>query len=220
MVEKSYRPRVSPPRYARLKNLSCFKEVKRMLLEGYPVPEIVKFIQEDQKEYTDVTSEHLTQLLYRFRKEEIKPAEIGIRRMPKAFLDMWKAVEKKIPEIRELLWLYNLQKERIGIDVTTEKNIKKLFATTHREIQTAAQLLRNLVDMKMDLGIKERDLGKLTIDGDLIPMLQNEAARLNLPELERVGLDPESRRRVLDLVEFLMRLGNNDKFDEIIKIKK
>ena len=178
-------------------------------------PVLADFIQKEQGEYTDISADSLRVLLYDFRRT-LTPAEKVTGKMPASFIQAWKQIEKKLPELKELAWLYQLQKERIGIDVATERQIKKLFVNTGKEIDIAAGLLDKSIQAKLDLGVKDRELGHLSVDGqgDRVAVLQNTSVRIGLPALEKVGLNAEGRRRVLDLVDMTIRMGSRANIEQ------
>lgn len=208
------RPATPRPKFARLRNLKCFPEVKQKMMQGWTITALIDYIQKEQSEYTDVSAESLRTMLYDFRRTELTPAEKVTRTMPAQFMQAWKQIDKKLPELRELWLLYQWQKERIQIDLQTERRIKKLFATTGKEVQIAADLLDQSTQTKVDLGMVNRPAGQLAGDGqvDRVAVLQNTSVRIGLPAFERVGLNPEGRRRVLDLVDMMLRVGS--RFDE------
>lgn len=62
---------------------------------------------------------------------------------------------KMIDPLKEKINLYKIQKERIEIDFSTEKKIKKLLPRMHREIETAEKLLSSIEQTAERLGMLE-----------------------------------------------------------------
>ena len=49
--------------------------------------------------------------------------------------------DKDVPVLDELHALFEIQKERIAMDVKSEKKLSKLFKKTRKEIQVAVEIL-------------------------------------------------------------------------------
>jgi hypothetical protein len=90
---------------------------------------------------------------------------------------------------------------RIEIDVQNENNIKKLLPTTGQEVRIAREILSTYADLKMDLGLSKRHLGQMDVDARV---MADVALRYNKTEVQAVLNDPQSRKKVLGLVERLM----------------
>lgn len=215
----SFRPPTRPTRptrFVRLRNLACFPEVHSRLLGGMPLVEIARFIQEDAQEYRDISRSHLEDLLSDFRGEMPKTELLSVR-MPEAMVKAKEALDQGVNELAELGTLYRLQHERILLDVAHEKKIGKMFKTTGPEIFIAMRILKNMAQLKMDLGIDQRHLGKLEVKEDRTETKTIRAelvARYGKDEIAKVMSDPTSRRKVLMLAERVMKVGK-DTADEI-----
>lgn len=184
-------------RFSRIRALTCFQEVYERVLAGWSMPEVAKFIQDDMHEYTDITRSSLIGQLNEFRSS-IPRAELIQKRMPKAFHEAADTVREGLDELVELKKLYEMQMERIGIDYQTEKKINKLMPSMTQEIKEARQILESYAQLKMDLGLATRHLGQVDIDAHL---MADVAGRYGKESVARVLGDPESRRRVLGIVE-------------------
>ncbi len=194
------RPQNRDTGHNRIRTLGCFQEVYDRILDGWPLTEIARFIQDVKKEAVDITRMGLVSALQDFRKT-IPPAELTKKRMTPVYVEAAKTVEEGIDELVELEKLYKLQMRRIDIDVLNEKNIKKLLPTTGQEIRIAREVLSTYADLKMDLGLSKRHLGKMDVEARL---LADVAVRYNKPEVQNVLANPQSRKKVLSLVERLM----------------
>jgi len=201
-AKRSYRmrPQSREPGQGRIRKLTCFDEVYGRILEGWPLSEVARFIQDVKKEATDLTRGSLMQSLQDFRGT-IPPAELLKKRLTPVFVDAAKEVEEGLDELREIEKLYKLQMRRIDIDVQNEKNIKKLLPTTGQEVRIAREILSTYADLKMDLGLSKRHLGHMDVDARV---MADVALRYNKTEVQTVLSDPQSRKKVLSLVERLM----------------
>jgi hypothetical protein len=187
----------TPNKYAKLRGLKCFKEVHEMLVSGWPVAEVAQYVQKQRGEYIDVTEQTLVWTLTTYRKD-LPPGELVARTMPGTFKKAAERVRKGLDELAEMEKLYELQMLRINIDLATEKKINKLIPTMTNEIKTAKDILVGMAQLKMDLGVDERHLGKLDIDAKI----PDEAiAKYGRASVGKVLNNPESRRKLLSLVE-------------------
>jgi hypothetical protein len=184
----------------RIRTLVCFHEVYDKILDGWPLTEVARFIQDVKKEATDITRVGLVAALQDYRNT-IPPAELTKKRLTSTYMDAVKEVEEGLDELQELEKLYKMQMGRITIDVQNEKNIKKLLPTTGQELRIAREILSTYADLKMDLGLSKRHLGQMDVEARI---LADVAVRYNKPEVQNVLANPQSRKKVLSLVERLM----------------
>jgi hypothetical protein len=186
--------------HQRIRTLLCFQEVYDRILDGWPLSEVARFIQEVRKESTDIARKGLLSALEDYRKS-IPPAELTKRRLTCTYFNAAAEVEEGLDELKELEKLYKKQLKRIEIDIKNEENIKKLLPTTGQEFRIAREILSNYADLKMDLGLSKRHLGQVDVEARL---LADVAVRYNKPEVQTVLSNPQSRKKVLSLVERLM----------------
>jgi len=205
MAKKNGRSRVVKPRsrqqtFTKLRSLKCFKEVHSRLVAGWPIPEIVKFVQDVQHEYTDVTRTGLISVLKLYKKT-IPAAELAERVASPLVMKAVHAVEEGIDELDEMQKLYKLQMERIQIDFNNEKSIKKLLPTMTQEVRVAREILNTYASLKMDLGLSKRHIGQLDIDARIVA---DTASRYEGESVGKVLDNPESRRKVLSMAQRLL----------------
>jgi hypothetical protein len=93
--------------------------------------------------------------------------------------------------------------ERVGIDVTNEKNIKKLFKTTGNEIFYAMKILQTSAAIKMDYGLVKREPTEVNVNANLLSV--DLATKYGSEVVEQVVADPNRRRKVLNFVEHLAK---------------
>lgn len=189
-------------KFSRIKKLKCFLEVQSMILDGFPMSEVARLVQDDHKESTDITRGSLITILNDYRSA-IPKADLIAKRMPKVMLDAKKEVEGGLDELAEMQKLFELQMARVSIDATTEKKIRKLMPSMTQEIRTAREILANYADLKMDLGLTTRHQGTLQVDGRFVAEMGDRYGQA----VEKVMADPESRRKVLGAAKRLLALG-------------
>ena len=112
-------------------------------------------------------------------------------------------------ELEKLHEMYDLQMDRIKIDVENEKKINKLFPSTGREIFYAMKILNQASELKMNLGIAKRQLGEVSVTGAAAVQIADRYS----DGVGKVMSDPDSRRKVLGMVETLMMVGARAKLD-------
>jgi|WetSurMetagenome_2_1015567.scaffolds.fasta_scaffold11994_6 hypothetical protein len=196
-------------RFPKIRALRCFQEVYDRLCAGWSMPELARFIQEERQEYLDVTRSGLAQQLADFRKT-VPAGHLVQKRFPEVFDKAKARVEAGLNELEELEELYRVQKARIDIDYNTEKSIKKLMPSMTGEIREARQLLESMATLKMDMGIitRAQKTGPgVNVSVEVEAKLHEEvSAQFGSPEVKAVLESPESRRRVMGVVERFMKL--------------
>ena len=96
--------------------------------------------------------------------------------------------------LRALEEMFELQRERIQLEIRTERSLKKLFPATSREFATLTRLGATIFELKLEFGI-------LQVSSERCPrIVVNEHA----PPYMQVFANAESRHRVLEVVEMLM----------------
>lgn len=213
----SIRPVSREPKKAAtaLQDCRCFDEVDRRIRMGWSSPNLVAFIQEDQKELDHLSSGYVQKMLDAYRKS-IPPAELLLTTQNTAVaMHATQRLTNGLEELEKLNELYDLQMERVRIDVANEKKINKLFNTTGREIFYAMKILKQTSELKMDLGLAKRQLGEVSVSGAAAVQISD---RYN-DGIGKVMADPDSRRKVLGMVETLIALSGKAKLDaaEIVR---
>jgi len=191
----------------RLRGLICFPEVDRRIREGQPALKIAEFIQ-SQNEYTDVKLESLRRVVDAFR-ESIPPGELASTRIPPTISKAIEALEAGIRPIKELWEIYAIQKERLNIDLATERQIHKIFKNAF-EVEVARKILETIMDKEMDLGIFRRHVPWMEGGGpDDMSRIMSDAHKQfgHSRALMNVLETPEKRTRVLGVIRKLRGLG-------------
>lgn len=192
-------------KFSALRNLKCFKELHRRLIdEGQPLRPTAKWVQEERNEMTSIPFDNLVKHLHDYRASI--PAAERAKPLNKMFENAANEVVAGLDELEEMHRLYKVQMERISIDFQTEKNIKKLLPTMSQEIRTAREILASSAQLKMDLGLNERHLGKVDVETTLLADVAEKYA--DSPAVGKVLDDGESRRKVLGLAERLLAIAD------------
>jgi hypothetical protein len=203
------------PRFARLKALACFDQIKPMLLAGHSCPKVAEWIQEEQKELEDASREGIVTLLRRYR-ESFSDAELIQERMPQVFEEAKTRVHESLDELAELEDLYRLQKERVMIDVALERKFSKLLPSNTQEIRAAREILSTIAELKMDLGLHDRKLGTVDVDAKIEATL---IAKHGDSRLAKTLANPQQRQRLLGIAKLMAkRAGREDEPVEVIDV--
>lgn len=197
-----------------LRNLKCFKELhKRLVEEGQPAKLVAEWVQNERNEMTQYTIGSLANMLSDYRYS--LPAVQRAGPLNPVFANAVEQVKQGIDELDEMHRLYKLQMQRIEIDFQTEKNIKKLLPTMTQEIRTAREILSSAAQLKMDLGINQRNIGKVDVETTLMADVATRYA--DSPAVARVLDSGESRRKVLGLAERLLAIADrSERHPEVI----
>ena len=187
-----------------LRKLACFPEIhKRLIQEGQSLRTVRSWLREERL-LPELSDENLLKQLQDYRTsvpaaEKAKPLNIVVERAAEE-------IRKGLDELAEMERLYVLQMERIDIDFKNEKNIKKLLPTMTQEIRTAREILSASAQLKMDLGLDERHLGKVDVEATLLADVAEKYA--DSPAVAQVLDSGESRRKVLGLAERLLAIAD------------
>jgi len=169
---------------------------------------VARFIQEERHEYPSITRNGLELQLSEFRKT-IPAGDLVQKRFPDVFDQAKKKVEEGINELKELEELYRIQMHRVGVDFATEKGIKKLMPSMTAEIREARNILKDMADLKMELGILHRTAKGVNVNVDVdveASMTEDVMAKFGDGAIGDVLKNPESRRKVMGVVERFLKL--------------
>lgn len=202
---KRIRPLSRETRFLRLRALKCFKEVHQRILEGWAPSKVAQFVQEDRKEYTDIGRASLETQLTEYRLS-LPSGEVVKERLPRFHAEQAAKVEQGFDELAEMQKLYNMQLERIDIDFKTEKNIGKLMPSMTQEMRAAREILSDIAQLKMDLGVNERHLGKMDISAKVV---EDVTSRYD-PAVGKAMENPESRRKLLGIADRFLALASGE----------
>lgn len=203
-------PKSRQKRFQKLRALRCYEEMYERMCSGWSIAELARFVQDEREEYKEISRGGLIEQLKAFRKT-VPAGHLVQKRFPEVFDEAKEKVEQSINELQELEELYRIQMHRIGTDFAIEKNLKKLMPSMTSEIREARQLLETIANLKMEMGVTARATLKhahqVNVDGTIeahIP--EGLAADYGNPAVKAVLDDPESRRKVMGVVERFLKL--------------
>lgn len=196
------RPVSRETRFLRLRSLKCFEVVHQRLLDGWAVSQVADYIQRDCSEYTDVGRPSLETILNEYRAS--LPAAEVVKKLPHFFAKTVQKVDAGLDELAEMEALYRKQLERIEIDLKTEKNIGKLLPSMTQEMRAAREILSDIAQLKMDLGLNQRNLGKMEVEAKVVA----EVAQKYDSKVVKAMESPDSRRKLLGIAERFLALAD------------
>ncbi len=212
-------------KFKRTKNLKCFKDMRDRMLAGWPLDQLVRFVQVDSKEMNDITQEALYEQLREYRKtippsefvSQGPPPDMIAQRMRPYHEKAIQAFSEGLNELQELEKLYLRQIERIDIDTKVEKEQKKLIPSMSQEIRIAKELLESSSKLKMDLGLRKRHLGVMETEARLIKDVGEKYGDVRVLEALK---DSQSRQRLAGVVaaveRFMLTDGKDGKGSSIL----
>lgn len=185
------RTRVRDPG-SQIRRLACFDVVDQMVRQGKFLREIVSYIQGERGELTEL-SDRAVMFMVRDYKESLYSDDLG----PDGIPDPDKPdPDDPLYQLHSLERFYKILEERIEMEVTTEKNLTKLFSTTHKEFGRLQSLGVQIHKLKETMGLLRSERGGVRQRvGSGLP------GRLDIPE---IVTSPESRHKVMGLVEALI----------------
>lgn len=177
-----------------------FPEVEKMLLAGVSISKIARYI---------LTWDDIAKLGFSMTK--VRGALSYLRRnyprlksldIVKYYEDLRKA-EIELNELKEMIELYRIQKDRIMVDYRLEKDVlKKLIPTLSREVQVALEILKAIAVLKDKLS------GKYSLN-------KTEPSALPIPSEETEGLQisDKSIKNVLDFIEKALKINGAENYE-------
>ncbi len=197
------RPISRETRFQRVRGLKCYKEVHQRLLEGWATSRVAKFVQEERKECLDITLASLDTQLNEYRAS-IPKGEVVHQNLPRFVQEAAEKVAEDFDSLVEMRKLYKLQMKRIDIDLKKEEQISKLFPSMTQEMRAAREILSDISELEMNLGLNTRHLGKMDVEARLVTdVAQNYDAAVG-----KAVENPESRRKLLGIAERFMALAS------------
>jgi len=185
-------------KYAKLRSLTCFPEVYKLLCDGYPFSQVASFIQNEHGEYGGIQQRSLSQLLQSFYEEGI-PSDQKVTFTEAAEVKQ-RDREDNFDSVEEMKALYFTQLSRVQIGAAIEEGNNMLLDGLGREIKTASDILMRLSKL-ID---NERADGGAETNKEL-----ERGARLSIDAEEVTGVeaeflqDPVKRQQLLELVQAL-----------------
>lgn len=190
-------------KFAKLRRMKCWPEVERRIKAGYPLKDIGRYIQDDREEYTNVRPKSLEKELSKYR-DSLPAGEVVARHMPDAFMKKMKEFEEGTDELVYLDKLMGMQMERLEKMMEQLRKIDIWLPSQNmpRELDVARKLAYSRSQLKMDLGLSKRDMGKLTLESELVERAREKWGH----EVAQTVSDPDSRKKVIDIMDHIREL--------------
>lgn len=202
LPDNRVRPVSRSNRFIQFTSMRCYKQAYELIIRGWSAAEVAQRVQEEWGEYTHITRENLVKVIREYRRDEIPDDEFLTRSMPPSHQKRVKAITKDFNVLEELIGLYDIQMERIGIDLRSERNINKLFPTMHKEVKQAKDILSSIAQIRMDMGLDQRHLGHL----DVSSVNLHAVAEAHGDAVARVLKNPKSTSRVMGVLDKIQSL--------------
>lgn len=133
-----------------------FAALQAELRTGKGVTPIARMIQQEWGLLKDMKENSLVKMLLRFReKVMVTPLAIALEGDTDKIIALAKRVEKRMDVLGKMESLVAIQMERINELREKEKSLKMPFQWAGKEIDTASNMLKDLLKMQMDTGIVE-----------------------------------------------------------------
>lgn len=201
-------------------DLGCIEEVNELLREGTSPGDVAKFLQHTLGELTEFTERTLTDALRKHRAnlppepaaQMYSPAEEAptTPRAPSTLArGAYMRQSRGIDSLIELESLYLSCRDRIGWLMELEQQPRgsgehvaiRPIEKMHLEFQAAKDIIKEHARLQADLGLTTHDRFKITLD------VQGMRSKFGA-SIASVLSDPESRHRVLSLLDRLKDAGS------------
>lgn len=205
---------------SKIEELKCYPEVLNMIKAGYAATVIADFIQQERKEYLEVSRKGVCNTLYRYIKN-MPGADIVRERLPAVYMAIVSSIKDQIDGIQAMSNLFHIQFDRLMVDYATEKAVGKLFDSNSRNVQICSDIAFKMEEMKLKVaGSYARTNPTISSSTKTIEE-QNDETKRKIAEkygsrMAAIGSDPARRRKLLDLYERISKAGEEG-FVKILK---
>lgn len=128
--------------------------LNNLLATGGSTVQAARLIQQDWKEFQDVAEKSLIQQVNRYRMDYIDSPAVAQQLGLGLSAPKTQIVLQKMDVLNEFYQLAELQKERLNLFLTKEKEIKMPFGGTNKEVETLSTILKDIQKMQFDLGVE------------------------------------------------------------------
>jgi hypothetical protein len=196
--------------------LPCIREVDEMLLGEATTADVARVIQRDRGLLTDVKEGTLAKALGQRRRDLLLAVSQEAREFAPESAAMQDAIVPRIPgaiargayermqtgvdDIIELESMYLSVRDRIGAIMQWEQENERFHGDLHKDFSVATKMIELHAKLKNELGMGGGD--RLSVRLDVTGMKSKFGATI-----AEVFAKPESRHRVLSLIDQLKKVG-------------
>lgn len=178
-----------------------------MVRAGEPASKIAGLIR-SKGEYTDIKPESLRSIVGAYR-ESIPPIELAGTKIPWPLRNAIGDIKDELKVIEELKFLYQVQKERIEIDLVLERKIRKIFHNA-TEVLVAMNILNSIFEIEYKLGMYNKYLGHNDFYKCMEQARVEVGEHISHTEALKKLLTPEKRIQLVGVLKKLRNLGPED----------
>lgn len=198
---KKSKRQASDKRFNKLKAMKCFQEMHTNVCGGWPIRELARWIQEEKREYSEITRNSLITILTEYRNA-LPPVEVLNNEALPIMERASEQLENGLNTLDEMEKLYRIQMARVVMDHKIETAIGKSLKDLGNEMRVARELLVSYEELRMDLGLAKRHLGQIDIDAKMTA----DISAAYSPQIAEGVDDAQSRQKLLAVSEKMLRL--------------
>lgn len=177
------------------------EEVRRLFVEGRSLDDVCTFVQTNVRGAEDVNKYVVREVLKEY-KQGIPRWEFAAARGRLPQMAVKAEVIQRLDELQELEALYRKQQDRLRIGLAYEQKLQILSPQMNREIVTTAEILARSVELKLSMGIYQRQ----GVHDPAQDAESDSGQTFGSPEVQQVMDAPEARRKVIQIAERLLTL--------------
>lgn len=159
--------------YEKLRDTPCWTDIRSKMEAGIAAEKVAAWAMESECYGDSMKTATLVRTLYRWKKSElpVTPEEFEASRSAeddRPRVKVWERVEKMrrgLDELEELEKLYRLQQRRVEMGMQVEERINFPNKEVRRDVETAATILRRMVDLKLRTGVYKEAPSELHLSG-------------------------------------------------------
>ena len=185
----------------KLQRLDCFDEVLERIEMGHSALKIAEFIQEERKEYLEISRESLKRAINKFVSKS------GVRYIKSQAPSSHVNLKNSIPEFIDPAEMYQVliavQTERMLMAHKKELEDGKVNEQGNKQIDLLNKVLKNLSDVDIDRRKIKEMVGSRGREFliDSMDMIKEQYVERWGEQTTKIMFNPESRRRVLNALE-------------------
>lgn len=188
-----------------IRNLRCFENVRSMVVNYMPLPEVARQIH-SMGELKDLSVESVRQYLEHY-KATIPPAMIVRQIRPHVYDQSVKKLESEINTVQDMNRLKNMMFQRLDMILEREKAMGFPLPQAEKQYQVAMEIVSKLDDMmhnRISVPAARPDEG-MSLHGFDLDKIYNR------PGLNDAVKDPASRLRVMKFMENVINYYGKEK---------